>query len=172
MELTKQERLLLFNQYEILKLLSGDDEYAKKQYEVEQDIVFNGYKRDYEMLVEHFSEDVPDTVTETVWDVLEMYRAINNSYTVLKDEQKTGIEVDKLEFRGFDGNDESEYYCYCLFVLEKLERYGEFTESGRRDLNTHWPILGRYERMLEKWKSFGDRYGELSRDQILEIINA
>lgn len=173
MELTKKDRLILFNQYEILKLLSADDTEAVKHYDALQDIMFSGYKQDYDMLVEHFSEDVPESITRMVWDVLQMYRMLNNSYSSLTPQEQEDIDERHLIFRGFDGNDEIDHYSYCNFVLLKLNRYEEFTEGGQRDFNTHSATISRYERMLQKWNAVGiERYSLLTREQMLDIISA
>ncbi|HBI91490.1 MAG TPA: hypothetical protein DDY58_03100, partial [Terrisporobacter glycolicus] len=45
MELTKKERLILYNQYEILKSLNPDE---KEYYEIDQEILINGFKYNYD----------------------------------------------------------------------------------------------------------------------------
>ena len=65
MDLSKKERLILFNQYEILKELKKDDIIAVREYEKNQDILLDGYHYDYENLVSHMSEDIPDSIS--IW---------------------------------------------------------------------------------------------------------
>lgn len=167
MELTKKDRLLLFNQLEILKHLNPDE---ADRYEVEQKIVANGYKYHYDELVEGFDEDLDIAVSEYVFDVLQMYRSLNNSYASLSSEEKSQIDINNIKYQGFDGNEEGDYYSYANFLLEDYDRYGEIYEDEKVELNSHRNMIRRYDRMLETWKSFNNRYGNLTLDQIKEII--
>lgn len=56
MDLSKKERLILFNQYEILKELKKDDIIAVREYEKNQDILFDGYH--YDLSVDEIIEIV------------------------------------------------------------------------------------------------------------------
>lgn len=167
MELSKKDRLLLFNQLEILKYLNPDE---ADRYKVEQKIIANGYRYHYDELVEGFDDDLDISVSEYVFDVLQMYRSLNNSYEALNTEEKSEIDIKRLKFRGFDGNEEGAYYSYASFLLEDYDRYGEIYDNGKVELNSHRNMLRTYDRMLETWKSFNDRYGDLTLDQIKAII--
>lgn len=167
MELTKKDRLLLFNQLEILKHLNPDE---ADRYEIEQKIIVNGYKYHYDELVEGFDEDLDISVSEYVFDVLQMYRSLNNSYAALSSEEKSQIDIDDIKYQGFDGNEEGSYYSYANFLLEDYDRYGEIYDDGKVELNSHRNMIRRYDRMLETWKSFNNRYGNLTLGQIKEII--
>ena len=103
MELTKKERLTLYNQYEILKRLDPD---GVEYYNVKQEILINGFKANYDDLVNGFMEETPVEVSEFVVDVLQMYRTLNNSYLELTEEEKNNINLYDIAFKGFDGNEE------------------------------------------------------------------
>ena len=167
MELTKKDRLLLFNQLEILKHLNPDE---VDRYEVEQKIIANGYKYHYDELVEGFDDDRDVSISEYVFDVLQMYRSLNNSYVALNPEEQSQIDIKSLKFRGFDGNEEGAYYSYASFLLKDYDRYGEIYDNGKVELNSHRNMIRTYDRMLETWKSFNDRYGDLTLNQIKEIV--
>lgn len=167
MELTKKDRLLLFNQLEILKHLNPDE---ADRYSVEQKIITNGYKYHYDDLVECFDNDLDISISEYVFDVLQMYRSLNNSYAELSHEEKSQINVNDIKYQGFDSNEELAYYSYANFLLEDYDRYGEIYDDGKVELNSHRNMIRKYDRMLETWKSFNDRYGNLTLDQIKEII--
>lgn len=167
MELTKKDRLLLFNQLEILKHLNPDE---ADKYEVDQKIIVNGYKYHYNELVKGFDEELDISVSEYVFDVLQMYRSLNNSYAALSVEEKYQIDIDDIKYRGFDGNEEGAYYSYANFLLEDYDRYSEIYEDEKVELNSHRSMIRRYDRMLETWKSFNNRYSNLTLAQIKEII--
>ncbi|MGJ3261565.1 MAG: YfbU family protein [Rhodospirillales bacterium] len=99
----------------------------------------------------HDHEDKPRTVEE-VFDILEMWTFIERSYRGLSgpeqaklDDQLQPIGAD-AKFRGFDGNYESAHLGVASFVVNKLDRYETF--KGR-DLNSHFPALHSYRRMLK-----------------------
>ncbi len=171
MELSKKERLILYNQYEILKLLNADDEYMTKQYELNQEILLNGFKHNYDEMVEWVLDDTPDEVSKFVWDVLQMYRVLYSSYAELTSEDKAEIDFDDIKFDGFDGNEETDYYVYAQFILEKMGRYEEIYNEGDYTANSHANRVGRYSQMLENWDRFGNgRYKSLSLQQIKKVI--
>lgn len=163
MDLTKTERLILLNQYRILLEVCPDE---KKDSDIAIDILSNGYKYDYDSLVDFLSDDVPEEISKEVIDILQMYRSLNNSYSELK--EKNEIDKDDVMFQGFDGNEETEHYAYADFFINKYNRYSEFREV---DINSHCNRLNIYRPMLNIWKQY-QRYQTLSKEQIIGIINA
>ena len=169
MELTKKERLILFNQYEILKHL---DPQEKEEYEKNQKIIYNGFKYDYDELVGFLNEETPVEVSEFVYDVLQMYRCINDSYDDLTEEEKDEFKKLNTRFAGFDGNEESKYYWYACFLLEDLGKFEESYDNGKIEINSHSNRLYRYNKMLSNWKEVRDgRYSSLTLEQIKYITN-
>ena len=168
MDLSKKERLLLFNQYEILKHINPEE---TKEYEINQDILFYGYKNEYDSLVNNFFEDTSIEVSSFVLDVLQMYRCINNSYYNLSDDEKEEYKKLPTSFEGFDGNEETDYYMYACFVLEKKGEYEESYQDGKIDTNSHWNKVSKYANMLNRWKEVrSGRYDTLSLENIRYIV--
>lgn len=168
MELTKKERLILYNQYEILKKLDPDGE---DSYDRDQEILINGYKINYPDLVCGFTDETPEDVSEFVIDVLQMYRILNNSYNELKDEDKEKIRMYDISFKGFDGNEEIDYYKYADFYMNKLDRFDELKELEHFEMNSHRNMLDNYMRMVSSWKEVkSGRYSKLTLENMLYII--
>jgi uncharacterized protein len=173
MDLSKKERLFLYNQYEILKLLNGEDPDMVKDYELNQDILLNGYKYEYDSFIEWVLDDTPDYVSKFVWDVFKMYRALYASYHELTKEQKEQVDLRSITFQGYDGNEECDYYSYSNFILEKMERYEEIYNNGKVELNSHRNMIATYQNMLGTWERVRDsEYSQLTLSQILEISNS
>lgn len=173
MELSKKERLFLYNQYEILKLLNSKDKYAVQKYEEHQEVLLNGYKYNYNNLIQGMYDDTPDEVSKFVWDVFNMFRALYNSYHDLEEEQKEQINMNDIKFQGYDGNEEGEYYSYANFILENMKRYDEIYDNGKVELNSHRNMVPTYRKMLDAWVRVRDeRYSSLTLKQINEIIEA
>jgi uncharacterized protein YfbU (UPF0304 family) len=166
--LTEVERLQLVNQYDILAKLYPEraDYYAKHRKIVEE-----GFTILYEELFSSVSDAVSMEECRYVFDVLDMYRALHNSYRDLAD--KGGIDPADLQFEGFDGNNESKQ----LSLAEFLQKDGKWVESLKADLdlNSHSMTRHRYGEMLEKWNALGDeRHGrkwKLTKDEIKHIIS-
>lgn len=167
MELSKKERLFLYNQYEILKSLYPDE---FETYEYNQKILVDGYKYNYSDLLSGFGEEVDPAISAFVFDVLQMYRSFHNSYYSLTDNEKDEINQMDITFQGFDGNEEIDHYIYARFVLEEMNRFDEIYNNGRVELNSHRNMIARYSRMVDKWKSISNRYDLLTLEQIQEIL--
>jgi len=171
MELTKKDRLILYNQYEILKLLNSNDEHTVKQYEVTQEILANGYKNNYNDLIEWMADDITEKVSKFVLDVLQLYRTLDTSYNALPEREKEQINVKDIRYAGFDGNEECDYYAYANFILKIKGWYEEIYNNGKYIENSHYNVVPRYTKMLETWEHIHESgYPDLSLEQIKEII--
>lgn len=164
MELTKVERLLLYNQYRILSALHPDE---KKFSRVAEEVLLKGYRHDYKSIVEGFHDDLPVEISKEVIDVLQMYRCLHNSYLNLSN--KRGISEADVKFAGFDGNKESGHCAYVDFFIQIYGRYKEFADV---DPNSHWPNLDKYRKMMTVWKQHGQHDGNLNKNQISKILQA
>ncbi len=110
---------------------------------------------EYSMLFGERVDPTPDKVSWTV-DVLDMWDLIENSYQQLDAKQQATM-LNKLPsyvgknpmFRGFDGNQEGEYYAIIRFLVHHM---GRFEWLKERNLNTHMPMSARYNHMLMTFK--------------------
>lgn len=88
-----------------------------------------------------------------VVDVLDMWSFIEEAHAALNvaDQERLSQQSEStgatFVFPGFDGNNESEHIGIARFLIEELERFQEF-RKGHRDLNSHFPTLESYGRML------------------------
>lgn len=169
MNLSKQERLMLYNQYDILEKLNPSD---SETYRIFKSILSSGYKLHYSDMVQWFSDEMSEEASTFVLDVLDMYSALLNSYQNLED--KTGIEERRVTFPGFDGNNESTYLGYTRFFLHDLDRYNELHQKGHDSYNSHSRMVPKYSRMLGVWKEIESerRFDKLSKEEINETIDA
>ena len=98
-----------------------------------------------------FSESDDPAIVKEVVDILDMWSFIESSYDELSEPQKIELEMmanpfgKDPKFRGFDGNNESEYMGTAMFLVNDLERFQEF--EGR-DFNCHHRSIEMYNRML------------------------
>lgn len=120
------------------------------------------------------TQETPEIVSE-VLDILEMWNDIEYSFDKLSDEQKELIEKEAKpfgkdpKFKGFDGNNESEYMGVASFLINSLDRFEEF--KGRY-LNSHAPKLSAYHRMLSVYKTFQGEYcfNPLTPEQLVTLL--
>ncbi|MCZ7524323.1 YfbU family protein [Bacillus pacificus] len=180
--LSKRERLILANQYDILSRLA-EEEYKKKDFEDMRDIFTSGYTRYYSLATEHFSDEVNQDECKFVIDVLSLYRDLYYSRE-RSEEAKAAIEEKAVLFKGFDLNDEieSKYYSFYKFIVDQFGRYREIKElmeAGKiESYNSHGfgPSMRKLSAMISKWNEIKDRdeYNrpdDLTAEEISEILN-
>jgi uncharacterized protein YfbU (UPF0304 family) len=168
MDLTKKDRLFLINQYKILAFLNPDE---AKYYDELIEILQNGYAIFYSQLHEWISDDVDAEAGRFVLDILNLYRAVENIKRSTKDEAL--IKHYYSFFHGFDGNNEGEYFLFCRFLIETQGKFQEqLPYLGQNDnLNSHTPMTGKYQRMLEASKRVSSIW-EMTPEEALRILDA
>ncbi len=169
MNLTHTERLILLNQYEILKKL--DPESAEYYNEVTE-ILENGYSSYYEYLFKRLSPDMHKSECDFVVEVLSMYRAIED-YKRGKSTDSEVINDPFSHFAGFDGNNESECHGFAQFQIKVQKKWQEQLPYERQTdgYNSHMPVKDSYKRMLDVWKSLRKAF-PLSAEQVRAILQA
>ena len=120
--------------------------------------------------------DSMKTVDEVV-DVLNVWRFLEQSYARLSEKDKDRVKQEaepfgnRVVFRGFDGNEETEYLIIAQFLIDKLDL---FTHFGGRDLNSHMPSIEQHRRMVRAFKPIRSSLSGnlLSAGHIIKILNA
>lgn len=124
----------------------------------------------------HGHEDSNQTISEVI-DVIDMWYCVESAYGELskKDRQRIAEEAspfgEDVVFRGFDGTNESEH----LHVADFLIRHRHLCPSFEgRDLNSHWPMLETYRRMLVVFEPMRRTFGRhgLNTTQIIKLLRA
>lgn len=162
LELTDSERLILANQYRILAHLEEESSYQDLS-----DQLLDGHSWLYgDALDRQLSAPLSEEDQKYVVDVLAIYDALHFSYRDLED--KSGIDPHKVEFPGFDGNNE----CHLMHFAHALRKDNRFVELiPEHGKNSHCPTSARYERLLENYKKMGEPRFQLSKAQILELLS-
>jgi len=145
MKINKKDRILLLNQYKILDVLDKEN---SQHYRELIEILENGYEIFYSMVDEWVSEDMPASEGKFVLRVLGLYRMLEN----FKQEVPNSKVISHVYsyFRGFDGNNESEYMAFCRFLIEKQYKFQEQRQYFIKNdnMNSHTPMIPKYSRML------------------------
>ena len=124
----------------------------------------------------HGHVDSPRVVSEVV-AVLDMWSFVESSYEKrsANDKKRIRSEAEPFDekFSGFAGNDETYHLAIANFMINDLGRFGRF--KGR-DLNSHFPYVDGYRRMLTVFNpmrpSLAYQRGALSASQIIDLLNA
>lgn len=153
MKLNAVEKVLLHNQYEILRRV---DPAQAEEYDLILKCLYAGYDDDLDDLMPDFDQALDMSIRQEVRDILQMFRALSGSY----DQKPAAV------FIGFDGNEESRHYAYARFLLEDR---GLWQESKGNSYNTHWPVLPDYREMLRVWHELPDQW-DLNPEQIAAIV--
>jgi uncharacterized protein YfbU (UPF0304 family) len=160
---------MLVNQYLILERLYPE---KTREYQEAREAVECGYELHYSWISPRIDDDVvsPEECKE-VLDILEMFSILNRSYDRLSD--KSGIDAFRLNFRGFDGNNEPKQMGFARYFC--TSGGGRHTElalgEGRDAFNSHSPVLNMYRRMLLEWRMSENPY-DPTRDEIIRIAAA
>jgi hypothetical protein len=155
MTLTKTERIILANQYQILALL---DKKNATDYDGIREALEDNYPLAYEGFFDRFSDGLTLDECGFVNEVLAMFDAL----------QRT--KVAGTQFPGFDGNNETMFMAYARYIRKREGRF-DYLEVGSADLNSHFPSVDGYRRMLAAWERHGKSY-ELTADQAKEILES
>ena len=116
--LTLTDRLMLAHQLRILQCLYPEDDRSKQL-----EIVERGYEDLYDELTNELDAPPDPAVAPEVYDIFDMFRSLHDSIAALED--KSGIDVDRARFEGYDGNHESQHHAFAEFVLKKRKHYNE-----------------------------------------------
>jgi uncharacterized protein len=170
MELSKKERIILINQYEILKHLDAEN---ASRYEELIEILRSGYEIFYSKVGEWVNDrTMPVEEGKFVLNVLDLYRAIE---AYKRDNPADEEVVNHLwsSFRGFDGNSESNYFAFTQFLIYDQNKWSEQRqyEAKTDRFNSHMPVASKYRKMLDAWGGGEDRF-QLSREKIIGILNS
>ena len=165
LNLTLEQRLILLNQYKILKKIYPEE---ALQYSIYQEIVSNGYTLHYNDLLENMNEPMSKEEMEFVLDILDVYNSL--SFAVDKRQEYPSYKNKKIVFPGFDGNNEYKYIEYMQFYIYKLNRFEALKKDSSLDYNTHGETIDIYKHMIDVWKSFGNERFNLSDEALQSLI--
>lgn len=148
MKISKVERRILANQYLLLSMKENDymSQETAKNYAT---ILLEGYELLYEDIFLEMDDILSDKQCRFVLDTLNMYRAIDSSYSKLGD--STSLTRQDIAFKGFDGNNEKEY-SFGKFFIEDMNRFKDLTENDYMEFNSHCPSILKYKKQLVKYK--------------------
>ena len=166
MQLSRIERKMLWNQFEIIKALHPEQE---KSCEARQAILENGFQSLYEEIFSNIDKDeLSDDDASFVYDILSMYEAFKRF------EMDTNVKISGrfAKFAGFDCNRDREckLASFTRFLVEKQERWSYLNIAN---YNSHMPIATSYRRMVIEWQNIplSDRFS-LSAAQVEAIQSA
>ena len=173
---TATEKLILQMLCDIHKRLEIDDSYDAGL--ISKAIA----SEDYWVL--NWAYEIRDPGDETpahvklVVDTLDMYSFLRDSFDEIGEEGRQIVEAAvqnaaaKIEFPGFDGNNESEYRAAARFLVDDLNRFQSMKEVA--DRNSHSPQVAAYSRMFEVFDPIrATLHGHLmSPEEIVEVLQA
>ncbi|MCE2489960.1 MAG: YfbU family protein [Anaerolineae bacterium] len=166
--LSLTERLVLYNQYGILKLLQRGKK-NPDSFDGTMRTLSHGYGLEIEWLFEQMYPELNTNECKEVHDILYMYEMICRT---CKDSGCAEIDSPFLRFSGFNHNSEPELYDYMTFLLFHENKYEEIIPEDRIYLRgMGQEMLPIYRKMLPKWRKRKDKFG-LSVEEIKHILYA
>lgn len=150
MKLTKIERLILWNQLEIMKRLDGKTD----AWDARQQVLENGYEGEYGEIAGHISDGgLNEDECAEMYVILDMAQAIQLCLGTRETPLPSGASEHQLRFRGFDGNNEGRHMGYARY-LKRTGRFEDLEVPG--DLNSHSRTLPKLRAQVAVWKSLGE----------------
>lgn len=147
MNLSAIERQILLNQNKILFELTQEEDY-----ETNVEILDSGHKAFYDRVVSVDPNEYSVEDFEETQKIMNMFRRINNAIGGLSEEELNQLNIDRLRFRGFDGNNDSHYFI-LKFMINKLNLW---EEHRGRNINSHSGLeLMAYRRLLQYIEDLG-----------------
>jgi uncharacterized protein YfbU (UPF0304 family) len=173
--LSNSEKLMTWLLTEVLRVQKGYEN--QDTVKLIQEAIYGGHfwALQWEMTgVLHRHVDNPVAVTLVV-DTLDMWTFIERAYSKFTKAEKARIKsevgpwAEDPKFMGFDGNNETEYMSIASFLVEQLERFENF--KGR-SFNSHMPVVGRYQRMIEQFEPMRAKLvgRELNVDEVITLL--
>lgn len=168
MKITKNDRLVLINQY---KILANLDKSEADHYVELIKILESGYAIFYSQLDEWISDEMPEEDGRFVLEILDLYRAIEDIKRASKDSRL--LTHAYSYFHGFDGNNETEYMGFCRFLIETQNKFQEQKQYliKNDNLNSHMPMIEKYRRMLDVAKHLPNKWS-MSVDEAVRVLDA
>jgi uncharacterized protein len=124
------------------------------------------------------SEDKTDEEVDQVYDVLDMWRFLEDSYDKLPPPEKKKVEEANsgpVRMHGFDAHEDQ--LGIACFIIDHMEHYPEL--KGRADVDCHHSVKGAYARMVSVFNPIRRSLGATSRqsalltaDEILSMLAA
>jgi uncharacterized protein YfbU (UPF0304 family) len=169
MKLTKAERWMLINQCEMLKLMKSD-RWQPEEMDRCITVLQNGYEDWYDECLEQVADPLPKDVCQLVYDVLEIYQAIETYKKKHPEDKEIGKRRD-ADFPGFNGNTECEYMGFAIFLIDSMGRYKEIANANHGgDYNSPSAMVPKYRNMTSIWNTSEHGTGLLSRAQVLRLL--
>jgi hypothetical protein len=167
MKLSKVERLILANQFQLLSV-EENDYYSKETCKNYSTILLEGYEFLYDDIFSGMDEIVSSEKCRFVLDVLNMYRTISNSYLELS-KKGTDLTERDIAFKGFDGNNETGEYSFLRFFIKDYNRFEDLEENEFMEFNSHWPSIEKYEKRLDIYNNIISSKKEKDKFNYLDL---
>ncbi|MBG6160569.1 uncharacterized protein YfbU (UPF0304 family) [Labrenzia sp. EL_195] len=159
MPISSEDRIKLFNQYSILHEIQPNAGWG-----VLAEIVRSGYEEEYYRIEQTVFDPLTVESCREVNDILSMHDSLQRDYFGNADQMPND-----LKFDGFDGNNEARQLSYFRFMRDADGKWTHIAMSNERDLNSHFPVLDTYRRMLNAWQQLGSPTNP-TQDQIDQVL--
>lgn len=166
MEMTPAQRLILSNQYTLMRQLDPDN---ADKYQRLKTIVERGYALQMRELDKDFGE-MSESMCREVIQYMEMFHALQTSYELLEEQAQESINPRRLKFWGFDATTEHALMQYVRFLIGCEGMYPQFADAEHQ-FNSQTPMLEKYQRMMNQWQACPRKY-HLCSNEISKILNA
>jgi uncharacterized protein YfbU (UPF0304 family) len=146
--LTHAERLVLIQQFEILRALHAKDEGRADEYTSAINALEIGAAQPIRMLFGRLYPGLTEDECKLVNQTMAMYSAMQHAFDQLPN--PAVVSKGEVEFPGFDGNDETSYRLYTAHVLHYEQRFRRL-RPAYDDGDGVGPHLEQYRASTAEW---------------------
>ena len=174
MKLTKLERIMLINQFEILKTINKDD---KEHYKKIIKTLEIGATSQYHCFMGEMDDEISEDIQTFVCDVLDMYCHLETSYGNLSTSDQAKINKSDILYKGYDKKYDFKHAVFSQHILEDMGLYKDIYISYMKISNPCGISKERYAQMLTQLNDVINKRGVSSLNmykftvkEILEIV--
>lgn len=174
--LSHTERWMLWNQYEIKKMLQFGKEHGREDETLEQQVLASGIEFHYKDLIFFDEKGIPFKDSEEAREILHMFLALHVAVEMERNGYKkselslTGEHLKLLEFAGYATNIEQKHAAYTYFLISNSLFHPEIFQK-QKEYSSIQEMLPIYRRMLLEWERSKNKF-ELTKDDVIRIANA
>lgn len=169
--LTPAERMILINQFRILKSFENSE---NKEIPIDTldnyiTILERGYSGLYKEIFNYLYPEEEPEITKEIYEILTLNRQIQITINKLSEEDKNTLNLEVLEFKGFDASHDP-HYDQAKFMIDDMGLYMEFKDKS---LKSHSKLnIQKYRRIIAAYEKLEKHGAPPTRDELVILIDA
>jgi uncharacterized protein YfbU (UPF0304 family) len=171
MEMTDIERIILINQYKLLKQQVPED---KSYHERCLRILTEGIEYEFDHLKTWFdNESITEAIGKETEDILYMFSHIRNCIESLDSDTISKNNFNDFGFIGFDKRTQLQYFKCASYLIDYAEHFSEdFAKFDKKQLDSHnYSVLTAYRNLLSEYNELMKSNTQLTEKELKHLFD-